>query len=370
MEASLEALPVELIEIISAEFWAVVRRTFKVTIAALDEVNLPIREHLDLFGGATGYSLEYDAFVAFTQKLSLGSVFNRLKRLTMSLSSPLVLDCPDYGNESESELGFEQYFAALDIDQHAEQDTGRHLNPDILAWDNREGWKTQKAHSESVLGAVLQLPGIMPELESLSLHWNNTGKDASISLVQHPADASTTNSSAPLCLRECNLGGLYVPASGLLQFITSVRPERLNMKGIHLVSGTYTSHLEYLTNPNTPTTYYRLDDMYARGGRLIHFNIPGGQKFSYMNSAGMRLGPTTISQETNDAKHKNITYLIGPADPGTVSYAYWLRDMMSEFGPPLCGCRAFILPHEFRNDVEIGLLKGGDQTSNGGFKAV
>lgn len=72
------------------ETWATARRTFEITMAALSESNLGVDEHLDLFGSVPSCSLEYTAFLGLAQRPCPANIFKHLKRVTLSLSSPVV----------------------------------------------------------------------------------------------------------------------------------------------------------------------------------------------------------------------------------------------------------------------------------------
>ncbi|KAI0540366.1 hypothetical protein GGR58DRAFT_461087 [Xylaria digitata] len=309
------------------EFWVVARRTFKVTMEALEESDLSVTEHLDLFGGATGYSLEYDAFVAFARRRPPINAFGNLKRLSFSLSA-LLADSP----------------VATSL-----------CTLISLPW-NSIG-ETQSAHAVAVLGAVSRLTGIMPKLESLHLHWRNMGENGAPSVVQPTAVLNRTGFSAPLRLKECSLAGMYVPGVELLKFIKFTRPATLKMRGIHLISGTYAPLLKYLSRPGTPTTSYHLDDICEKAYRFVHFNVPGVPKLQYEGNTGIGIGPNTLSQQTNDAKRKEITYRLGPEIFSHITYCGVLIDMIIEFGTPYPRSPAFprrIGPHEIKNDVDIG----------------
>lgn len=55
--------------------WDAALRTFNAIIAALNESQLPVDEHLDIFGSLRGCSLACDVFLAFAQKLASMHIF-------------------------------------------------------------------------------------------------------------------------------------------------------------------------------------------------------------------------------------------------------------------------------------------------------
>ncbi|TGJ82639.1 hypothetical protein E0Z10_g6143 [Xylaria hypoxylon] len=297
-----------------SEFWTVVRRTFKVTMAALNEANLCVADHLDLFGGATGYSLEFDAFVIFTLRKVPVGMFMHLKRLTLSLSSPLVATSED----------------------------------NSYVPDNQ----SQSLHTGAALRIILNVSRIMPELERVNLHWYDVGEDASSSVVHYATPSDTTGFSAPLHLKKCSLAGVVVSEDDLLQFITSVRPARLKMKNVRLVSGTYNSLFKYLTLPDTPTTSYNLGNIFEDCGKPVHFNIPKKSKYPQESLASR--GPLTLSRHISDPRQGDITYQLGAGTRPPQRYNDWPNRVMEEFGPPAFKCFDLVDPLSIRNDVEIG----------------
>jgi hypothetical protein len=105
-------------------------------MAALNESQLPVDEHLDVFGRLRGCSLVCDAFLAFAQKFALMHVFGSLKRLTVILSAPHKA-----ATEHQSEAAVTKTEA-----------------------------QAQSRHSNLILQGIMQVSRIMPELESLELH--------------------------------------------------------------------------------------------------------------------------------------------------------------------------------------------------------
>src|SRR6201999_3627374 len=117
--------------------WDAALRTFNVTMAALDESQLSVEKHLDIFGSLTGCSLSCDVLVAFAQNSVPTHIFGSLKKLTLSLSAP--------------------HHAAATENQ-----------PDGAMATETEA-KIQSRYSTQVLQNIMQLLRIMPDLEILEL---------------------------------------------------------------------------------------------------------------------------------------------------------------------------------------------------------
>ncbi|KAF2968558.1 hypothetical protein GQX73_g5044 [Xylaria multiplex] len=354
-----------------SEFWVAARRTFKVTMEALYESNLSVTENLDIFSSVTGYSLEYDAFgkqaimpaflscletwehkdplwpafnspptkmcfpasqntnpsiiVAFTHRWPPTNAFTDLKRLTFSLSSILV-DGPvtSYRN---------------------------FISPNRLIKVN----ENQGEHTGAALEAVSQLSEIMPKLESLHLQWRNVGENAAPLTVLPMDTLNGTSRPAPLQLKECSLGGVFVRGAALTKFVKSMQPEIFKMRGVHLLTGTYAHLFKYLEDPDTPTTSYHLEDIFQKPYRLVHFNVPGTTDIEYewYEGTGVIFGPSTLSRQ-NANKGKQITYRVGPQEWSDKNYLDIAFNVNGEFGAPYSESRAPIKPMEVKNDVDIG----------------
>ncbi|KAI1748633.1 hypothetical protein F4782DRAFT_550505 [Xylaria castorea] len=299
--------------------WATARRTFEITMAALNESNLSVDESLDLFSSVSSCSLEYTAFLCLSQRPGPANIFKHLKRLKMSLSSP-VADTVDT-----------DYFL-----------------PTPTLDELRQG-----EHVASTLEAISHASAIMPKLESLDLHWFNIGQTRSNSLTQIPAHRNLTSCSLPLALRECTLRGLYISGINLLQFIMSTSPIILRLKDVNLVTGTYASSFAYITYPNTPTTYCHFEDL-CQGRHTVHFSI--SEESEEADESTTEVGPTMLSQHIIGLEHEDIPYQLIPV-PRVREYARWRTDILREYGPPVSRCLAFIpfIPQNGRHvDIEIG----------------
>ena len=82
------------------EVWKTALQTFRVTMAALRESQLPITQHLNIFGDVKGCcSLGFDAFLAeyINDPEATKDVFGSLKKLTARLSAP-----PDLGEDPQA----------------------------------------------------------------------------------------------------------------------------------------------------------------------------------------------------------------------------------------------------------------------------
>lgn len=284
--------------------WDVALRTFKVTMAALNESQLPVDEHLNIFGSLRGCSLACDAFLAFAQQFTSMHVFGSLKRLTVSLSAPHKA-----ATEHQSEA------AVIET-----------------------GAQAQSRHSNLILQGIMQVSRIMPALERLELHWYNLGDSMSTSPVPSATRPESSTSSAFTCLKECSLHGIYVSESHLLQFLQAVQPATLTLTNVRLVSGTYASIFKYMAGPDSPVTYYHLDDI-REGNALVHFDVPGSSKFRYR---GGNVGPNSLTRQTSHMKEA-IHYQFASGRPlGSGERMRWLKSKAREFGPPEDGVYDFI----------------------------
>ena len=277
--------------------WSTALRTFQLTMGALQDSQLSV-EDLDIFGGLKGCSLACDDFLAFAQQSILWPVFGSVKRLTMSLSvSPAAATDPESGNLRRG------------TDAHA-----------------------QSRHSQLLLRDLLQVLHIMPQLESLNVHWYNLGEKAPFA-PPFPSDPQLANSISPgsvPCLKECSLRGIHVSESDLLHFLEAIRPSAVTLTNIRLVSGTYASILRYLTDPKTPVTMHDLDDNCEQNTKLVHFEVPGNPKFKYI---GGNVGPSSIVRRGSQAKEA-ISYRLPPGRViGAGERNRWLKVTSEEFGP-------------------------------------
>jgi hypothetical protein len=231
-------------------------------------------------------------------------VFGSLKRLTVSLSAPHKA-----ATEHQSEAAVTETEA-----------------------------QAQSRHSNLILQGIMQVSRIMPELESLELHWYNLGDSMSTSPVPSATRQESSTSSASACLKECSLHGIYLSESHLLQFLEAVHPATLTLTDVRLVSGTYASIFKYLTGPDSPVTYYDLDDI-REGNALVHFDVPGSSKFRYR---GGNVGPSSLTRQTSHVKEA-IRYRFASGRPlGSGERMRWLKSKARDFGPPNDGVYDFI----------------------------
>jgi hypothetical protein len=277
--------------------WDTALRTFNVTTAALNKSQLPVDDHLDIFGSLRGCSLACDAFLTFAQEFASMHVFRSLKRLTVSLSVPLKAITEHQFNVVVTKIAAQ----------------------------------AQSTHSNLILQGIMQLSHIMPELESLKIHWYNLGDSMSTSLVPSATRQESTVSSASICLKECSLHGIYVSESHLLQFLEAVHPATLTLTDVRLVSGTYAPIFEYLTSPDSPFTYYHLDDLRERRA-LVHFDRPGSLKFRYIPS--VNVGPSLLTQQTSHVKEEIRYRFASGRALGSGELNRWRRSKTEEFGRP------------------------------------
>ncbi|KAI1800356.1 hypothetical protein F4811DRAFT_539452 [Daldinia bambusicola] len=274
--------------------WATALQTFHVTMAALHASQLPVDEHLNIYGGVSRCSLTYDALLPLTQQFTSMPVFSSLKKLTVSLSSPFT--------DPEKSTPY----SAINIPERS----------------------SQTVHGKLALRGLLDMSSIMPKLESLDVHWYN--------IIAHDTSTAPLNSAVELgrsnfaCLQTCRLRGIYILESDLLELVKAVHPSALTMTDIRLTSGTYSSIFEYMTLQDTPITYYHLDDL-REGHALVHFDVPGKAKFPYR---GVTMGPSTLTRQ-QDEVDEAIRYRITHKRPlGSGERMHWWRSKIQEFGPP------------------------------------
>ena len=277
-----------------SSIWDAALRAFNVTTTALNESQLPIVGHLDIFGSLRGCSLSCDAFSAFADTLAATHVYNSLKRLTVSLSAV--------------------YKATM--------------NDDFATAFTDEEAQSESRHLRFVFEDILQMLQSMPELQCLDLHWYNIGNKASISAAPPSARQKSGTSPISTRLKECSLRGIYTTESALLQFLQAVHPTMLTLTDVRLISGTYAPIFEHLTGPYGSVMCYHLDDLHE-GNALVHFDVPGSSKFRYR---GGNVGPSSLTRQTDDAR-QTIRYRFAPGRAlGSGERMRWLKSKAREFG--------------------------------------
>lgn len=120
--------------------WETAIHTFNITMAALHDSGLCVDDYLNIFDDVEACSLPYDALVSLSRQFASTTVFSRLKRLSVSLSSSYR------DNFDEGALD-----GAIDDSRRSIQGT--------------DGTNT--------LQGLLDMSTIMPSLESLGVHWYN-----------------------------------------------------------------------------------------------------------------------------------------------------------------------------------------------------
>ncbi|XDG01015.1 hypothetical protein ABKA04_000630 [Annulohypoxylon sp. FPYF3050] len=272
--------------------WATALRTFNVTMTALHASQLPVDEHLDIYDGVLRCSLPYDALLPLTQRFTSMPVFSSLKKLTVSLSSPFI-------NPEENISD-----PAISI----------------------PGQSIQTFHGKLALRGLLDMSSIMPQLESLDVHWYNiVACDTSVAQLNPAVELGYSNFA---CLKTCRLRGVYIFESDLLEFVKAIHPSALTMSDIRLTSGTYSSIFEYMALPNTPITYYHLDDL-REGHALVHFDVSGNAKFPYR---GVTMGPSTLTRQENEVKEATRYRITHKRPLGSGERMRWWRSKIQEFG--------------------------------------
>ncbi|KAI0975546.1 hypothetical protein F4678DRAFT_456899 [Xylaria arbuscula] len=254
--------------------WATFRRMFEICMTALGWANLPVSEHLIIFGHPNGYppcdgihcSLEYDVFLAFAQNPVLMAVFNGVQRLTLSLSSPIYHKVADGVNWNNPPCGANKI--------------------------------PQSLHAAASLNAILR----MSQLESLDFQWHDLGIAALSSRGQGATQPTTISLSAPRRLKHCILTGLWVSEEDFLRFLKTARPTALLMRHVRLIGGTYASSLKFLTGSGTPTEWYRLEKI-MECCQMVAFRKLATLDF------------TITSGDVRDAGHKYIDYRLVEVKP-------------------------------------------------------
>ncbi|KAI0386972.1 hypothetical protein F5Y04DRAFT_288777 [Hypomontagnella monticulosa] len=275
--------------------WCAALHAFETTMAALSESQLSVDGHIDIFGSLRGCSLEHSSFLAFFQKPTAKHVFRSVKKLAISLSVPYIVDGT---NSSEREIN------------------GMHI-------------PVQNKHTLSIVRNIIPVLRVMPELESLDLHWWDTRLDK----YQYPStthqDNSTTYDAPSRPLRECSLRGFYVSEHDLLQFLNATRPQTLTLTDIHLVSGTYNTVFDYITGTESLIMDYFLDDL-MREERLVHFDdVPGDPKFPYLDRT---VGPSTLARHGSHAREAIHYHFPSRRALGSGNRYRWSRMKGEEFG--------------------------------------
>lgn len=291
--------------------WDAAIRTFRVTIAALGESQMSVGERLDVFGSVVGCSLPCDVFMASAGIFSSAHVFGSLRKLTLSLSAP-------YRAESEPDLEWEN---------SAQEPSAPLIN------------QTQSRYSQQVFRVIVQLCHAKLKLEDLDLHWYDLGRYISTSSLSDSPQASSIagdTSSGTIHIKGCSLRGVFISETDLLHLLQTTCPETLTLTDIHLISGTYTSILDYVNGPDSSIKSYHLDDLCEEGASRppVHFNIPGRSKFRYR---GGPVGPSTLTRQAGDAKEA-----VGYSHPRScadvsVKMVLWRLVKKRDFGPPKVG---------------------------------
>ncbi|KAI1357245.1 hypothetical protein F5Y08DRAFT_324748 [Xylaria arbuscula] len=183
----------------------------------------------------------------------------------------------------------------------------------------------QSLHCTILLERTIQLLEIMPQIETLHLYWYNCGIPGQppIAVPQEPSPLVSE-----ISLQHCSIQGMYIPSDRLLAFLKSVRPAKLHMTDIYLISGSWIPIFEYLSS--TIMSYY-LDDLRENAGQLVHFDgIGGNSKFRY---SGVEMGPSTLLWRSGEARAA-IEYRCTASRPmGSPERRRWLWEKVRDFGP-------------------------------------
>ncbi|KAI1764371.1 hypothetical protein GGR53DRAFT_530640 [Hypoxylon sp. FL1150] len=254
--------------------WNVANQSFSLAMKALWKAQMPVRDHLDIFGSNTGCSLRYDAFMAFAEELTICQVqiFRSLKRLTISLS-------------------LEPEFNTVLYLEDALQPVRLHDRDYI-----------QRRCVRHVMQVIMHGLTFMNELEDLDFHWYSVPKhDNEQTHIATNLSLPDPHSAPPLLatnLKTCTLRGLFVSGPDLLHFLQVVRPTTLALEYISLTSGHYAPILQYVASQESGIKSYYFDDL-RKQNNLMHFAVPGEPKFPWSRT---QVGPSTLRREGIEVK--------------------------------------------------------------------
>ncbi|KAJ2981405.1 hypothetical protein NUW58_g6696 [Xylaria curta] len=273
--------------------WETAQRTFDITMTALRESRLTIGSHLNLFGSLPDCSLVHKAFLPLDQRFVATGLFKSLETLTMSLSALYI-------SQNQTRQG--------DVSNNS----------------------IQGVHGTMLLRSLLEMSSLMPNLKEFDIHWYNVGANTSTSFEDRAVNIAATDYPKSARLRACSLRGLYAPGSDLLEFLKAIRPGRLSLDDVHLVSETWAPIFDYLMSSTSPVAICRFDDI-REGDRLVHFDVLGPSKFPYK---GVIMGPSTLTKSQDNIKDA-IHYRTTSRRPlGSGQRMRWLQSKILEYGPP------------------------------------
>ncbi|KAI0839523.1 hypothetical protein F5Y06DRAFT_303209 [Hypoxylon sp. FL0890] len=299
--------------------WQEAQRTFKVTVAALHEAQLPVKDSFYVFEGVDGCSLSVDTFSSFPREIAMGSVFESLKTLKLRLSVPPKMPTAFLSDPYYDKSPF----------------------PGV-------GYMTQAWHSDNALRSILRSLSHLPNLEDLEVHWYDMGgftatdfpKIEELQTSHHELNSSMESRVFPeiqrlLYLQKCTLRGIFVSDSSLIEFLKCVNPIELHLTDIRLLSGTYENIFTFITDNDSSIWSYYLDDLYeedygSKWPPLVHFSTQGKPKYPYRGLRGV--GPSTIERQSDLAKLPITWRCIAP-NFLTNDYEEWRDNKMENFGP-------------------------------------
>lgn len=296
------------------EVWKIALHTFRVTMAALHDSQLPITQHLNIFGDIRGCSLGFDAFLAeLAIPKATREFFGSLKKLTARLSAPPDLDeDPQTRGPPQARIG---------------------------------------GKANDFLLEFLDVLPAFRHLESLDLHWYKLQGDSSAepSVLSHKQ--RDTIPELPH-LKDCHLRGVFTSETNLLHFLSAVQPAEVTLRFIRLTAGSYTSVFQYLTGQDRYVAKYHLDDL-VEDKKLVYFNVPGSPKFNH-DPSGPSLGPSTLSRAGAQSKEAIKYRFAGSRPLGSLERTQWIRFWAQEFGGTSSGRYDFIM---LQNESEPGPLE-------------
>lgn len=248
--------------------WSAAQRTFTIVMEALDETQLPILEHLDIFDGIQGCSLASDVFMSFAEGFPYTDLFGTLKKLSLSLSLPYEIRTDE--TERDNPLLYYRTNARV----------GDLLIPqDIFA-----------------------VSRLMPKVESLNLHWYNIRNHA-IPRPNRRLLLGDCLNERSMRLKECTLRGLEISQDYILDFIQTIQAPSVTLRNINLIFGTYKRLFAYMASPDSPITSYHLEDL-REGLQVVFFDVPGEPRHQYTD---LGIGPSILTRGPDKVK-KPLTY--------------------------------------------------------------